>query len=168
MTARKVMLLGDIGVGKSSIVQRLVFDKFDFNYKPTIGVDVYRYEMPASEGRKAISLIVWDTDGNLSDLMFRHVYMKAASAAMIVGDVTRRETLDTMVRLAQGFNVELPGRHVSFLLNKQDLIETSSFIDLPQLLRDRPQDTKLTSAKSGANIQIAFREASDAILRRGH
>lgn len=168
MTARKVMLLGDIGVGKSSIVQRLVFDKFDFSYKPTIGVDVYRYEMPADGDRKAMSLIVWDTDGNLSDLMFRHVYMKAASAAMIVGDLTRRETLDTMVRLAQGFNSELPGRHVSFLLNKQDLVEASSFIDLPQLLRDRPQDTKLTSAKSGANVQTAFRDAADAILRRGH
>ena len=37
MTARKVMLLGEIGVGKSSIVERLVFDRFDLEYKPTIG-----------------------------------------------------------------------------------------------------------------------------------
>ena len=168
MTAHKIMLLGDIGVGKSSIVQRLVFDKFDFNYKPTIGVDVYRYEVPPAEGRPPVSLIVWDTDGNLSDLMFRHVYMKAASAAMIIGDLTRRDTLDTMVRLAQGFNAELPGRHVSFLLNKQDLVESSNLIDLPKMLSSRPQDTKLTSAKTGTNITTAFREAADAILRRGH
>ncbi len=115
MTAHKIMLLGDIGVGKSSIVQRLVFDRFDFNYKPTIGVDVYRYEVPASDTRGQVSLIVWDTDGNLSDLMFRHVYMKAASAAMIVGDLTRRDTLDTMVRLAQGLQRRAsgPARHIS-------------------------------------------------------
>ena len=65
MTSRKIMLLGDIGVGKSSIVQRLVFDRFNMVYKPTIGVDVYRYEVPASPGREAMSLIVWDTDGDL-------------------------------------------------------------------------------------------------------
>jgi small GTP-binding protein len=168
MTAHKIMLLGDIGVGKSSIVQRLVFDKFDFAYKPTIGVDVYRYEVPKSATQPAVSLIVWDTDGNLSDLMFKHVYMKSASAAMIIGDLTRRDTLDTMVRLAQGFNAELPGRHVSFLLNKQDLVESTSLVDIPKVMRDRPQDTKITSAKSGMNVAGAFREAADAILRRGH
>ena len=167
MTAHKIMLLGDIGVGKSSIVQRLVFDRFDFAYKPTIGVDVYRYEVPPAEGRPPVSLIVWDTDGNLSDLMFRHVYMKAASAAMIVGDLTRRDTLATMARLAQGFNAELPGRHVTFLLNKQDLVQSPDMIELPKMLAGRPRDTKMTSAKSGINIQSAFAEAADAILRRG-
>lgn len=167
MTARKIMLLGDIGVGKSSIVQRLVFNKFDFSYKPTIGVDVYRYEVPPTDTRGALSLIVWDTDGNLSDLMFKHVYMKAASAAMIIGDLTRRDTLDTMVRLAQGFNAELPGRHVSFLLNKQDLVESIGLIELPKMLKERPQDTKMTSAKNGLNITTAFGEAADAIHRRG-
>lgn len=168
MTARKIMLLGEIGVGKSSIVQRLVFGRFDFVYKPTIGVDVYRYEVPPSDGRRPLSLIVWDTDGNLSDLMFRHVYMKAASAAMIIGDLTRRDTLDTMVRLAQGFNAELPGRHITFLLNKQDLVEAPDTIEIPKMILERPRDTKMTSAKSGMNIETAFMEAADAILRRGH
>ena len=45
MNRRKIMLLGDIGVGKSSIVRRLVFDEFDHNYKPTLGVDVYSCEI---------------------------------------------------------------------------------------------------------------------------
>ena len=168
MTAHKIMLLGEIGVGKTSIVQRLVFDRFDFAYKPTIGVDVYRYEVPPTVGRSPMSLIIWDTDGNLSDLMFRHVYMKAASAAMIVGDLTRRDTLDTMVRLAQGFTAELPGRHITFLLNKQDLVQSPDMIGLPKMIAERSRDTKMTSAMSGKNIQSAFMEAADVILRRGH
>ncbi|MCB1484942.1 MAG: hypothetical protein KDJ17_08635, partial [Hyphomicrobiaceae bacterium] len=59
MSARKVMLLGEIGVGKSSLARRLVFDKFEFDYKPTIGVDIYRYEAPASATRPATTLIIW-------------------------------------------------------------------------------------------------------------
>jgi Ras-related protein Rab-5C/Ras-related protein Rab-22 len=167
MTARKIMLLGEIGVGKSSIVQRLVFDRFDMEYKPTIGVDIYRYELPATPRRGPMSLIVWDTDGNLSDLMFRHIYMRAASAAMIIGDLTRRDTLDTMVRLAQGFADELPGRYTGFLLNKHDLVERLDAREIPKSIQDRGTQARLTSARTGENVEAAFSEVGDAILRRG-
>ena len=168
MTSRKIMLLGDIGVGKSSIVQRLVFDRFDMTYKPTIGVDVYRYEVPPAAGRDPINLIVWDTDGNLSDLIFQHVYMKAASAAMIVGDLTRRETLDTMLRLATSFRDALPGRHISFLLNKSDLLGRPDSAEIPKEFSADRRDVVRTSARTGDNVQVAFIEAANAILRRGH
>ena len=45
-TAHKVMLLGEIGVGKSSLAQRLLFNRFSGQYKPTIGVEVFRYVLP--------------------------------------------------------------------------------------------------------------------------
>lgn len=168
MTSRKIMLLGEIGVGKSSIAQRLVLDRFETAYKPTIGVDVYRYEVAATPARPAINLIIWDTDGNLNDLIFRHVYMKAASAAMIVGDVTRPDTLDAMARLADGFRAELPGRHVSFLLNKVDLASDPAALDIPQALRQSGAAIFKTSAKSGDGVKQAFTEAADAMVRRGH
>jgi Ras-related protein Rab-5C len=167
MSAHKVMLLGEIGVGKSSTVQRLVFDRFDFDYKPTIGVDVYRYEIAATPERDQTSLIVWDTDGNFGDTIFKHVYMKEAAAAMIVGDLTRPQTLETMVNLAIGFRDALPGRHISLLLNKIDLVRSPSAVELPEgfgLLNIAPA---YTSAKSGKNVQDAFLEAAGAIQRRG-
>ena len=46
----KIMLLGEIGVGKSSIAQRLVFNRFGTDYKPTLGVDVYTYEIETPTG----------------------------------------------------------------------------------------------------------------------
>ena len=45
-------------------------------------------------------MIVWDSDGNLGDAMFRHVYLKEASAAMIVGDITRQDTIGSMPAIA--------------------------------------------------------------------
>ena len=110
MTAHKVMLLGEIGVGKSSLARRLVFDKFEFDYKPTIGVDVYRYVVRASRGRPEVSLIIWDTDGNFGDTIFKHIYMKEAAGALIVGDLSRHGTLDTMQKLGNGFTDMFPGR----------------------------------------------------------
>ena len=166
MTARKVMLLGEIGVGKSSIVQRLVFDRFDMNYKPTIGVDVYRYELEETAERRRTTLIVWDTDGNFGETIFRHVYMREASAAVIVGDVTRASTLDAMAALGQGFREALPGRCLSFVLNKLDLLPPGEDATLPDALMRPGLTLHRTSAKTGQNIKTVFEETADANDRR--
>src|SRR3989337_2324989 len=101
MISRKVRLLGEIGVGKSSLARRLVFDKFDFDYKPTIGVDIYRFEVPETPQRPGVALIIWDTDGNFGEAIFKHIYMKEASGALIIGDLSRPPTLESMAKLGQ-------------------------------------------------------------------
>ena len=167
MTARKVMLLGEIGVGKSSIVQRLVFDKFEATYKPTIGVDVYRYDVPKSDARDGITLIVWDTDGNFGDAIFRHIYMKEAAAALIIGDLSRPPTLDSMVKLGSGFADAFPGRHIGYVVNKTDLLPDAEARPLPAELT-RPEISLIrTSAKTGDHVPEAFISAADCIARRG-
>ena len=165
MTAYKLMLLGEIGVGKTSLVRRLVLDRFDFDYKPTIGVDVYRYEVPPAAGRKAMSLIIWDTDGNYGEAIFRHVYIKEAAAALIVGDASRPQTLDTMATLGQGFGEAFPGRHCAYILNKLDLVDEGGLM-LPRSLTRPGLALTRTSAKTGSNVQTAFHQAATTIARR--
>lgn len=166
MTAKKLMLLGEIGVGKSSLVKRLVFDRFDTDYKPTLGVDIYRYEVPATSAHAALTLIIWDTDGNFGDAMFRHVYMKEASAAFIIGDVTRRQTLDTMLSLSKGFRAHFPGRYEALIVNKIDLVEGEDAA-VPAELSSGRTGVFHTSAMTGENVAQAFHEAAAAIIRRG-
>ena len=166
MIARKVMLLGEIGVGKSSLARRLVFDKFEMSYKPTIGVDVYRYEVPDSPGQERMSLIVWDTDGNFGDAVFKHIYMKEAAAALIIGDLSRAPTLDTMVKLGHGFGDKFPGRPAAFVVNKTDLVPEADAVVLPSFLTRPGTLLVRTSAKTGSHVAQAFNETADAIRRR--
>jgi Ras-related protein Rab-5C len=166
MIARKVMLLGEIGVGKSSIVQRLVFDRFDLSYKPTIGVDVYKYELPERPGHGRISLIIWDTDGNFGEAIFKHVYMKEAAAAIVLADIARPQTVATMGRLVEGFREALPGRYVASVLNKADLVQHPHETSAPIEVTRAGIPLYRTSAKTGDNVQSVFLEAADAILRR--
>lgn len=168
MIARKVMLLGELGVGKSSLARRLVTSSFDTTYIPTIGVDVYKYDLPDGVVSEPCSLIIWDTDGSLGEAIFTHVYMKQASAALIVGDVTRRPTLDTMVRLGEGFRQAYPGRHCGFIVNKLDLVHERDHPELPNALGKPGVDVTLTSALTGFNVVDAFHRTAAAILRRGH
>ena len=168
MSAYKVMLLGEIGVGKSSLARRLVTGQFDSTYTPTIGVDVYKYQVPDGRLPAHSSLIIWDTDGNFGDVIFQHVYMKEASAALIVGDVMRPPTLDTMLKLAEGFRLAMPGRHLGYLVNKIDLLPCREQPVLPTALASPGTDLELTSALTGENVIDSFCRAAAVIHRRAH
>ncbi|MGD9829789.1 MAG: Rab family GTPase [Hyphomicrobiaceae bacterium] len=166
---KKIMLLGELAVGKSSLVRRLVFDRFESAYKSTIGVDLYTCQIivPTGQGESAVDVVIWDTDGNFSQSIFRHIYVKGATAALIVGDVTRQQTLESMVSLADAFGEALPGRPLHFALNKVDLLEEKEPLALPRRLADTPLPLIQTSAKLGANVRHAFNETTAAIVRRG-
>lgn len=168
MTARKIMLLGEIGVGKSSIAQRLVFNRFETDYKPTLGVDVYTYDIETGTDVDPVTttkFIIWDTDGNFGESVLSHIYIKEAAAALIVGDIARRTTLVRMVELGNSFMEAMPGRYCSFLINKSDLENAAT--ELPQELIKSPIPMLRTSAKTGENVKNAFLRAADAIRRRG-
>jgi small GTP-binding protein len=168
MISRKIMLLGEFGVGKTSLIRRLVEGRFETEYKSTFGVELYRVPIAQAGPNRdqAIELIVWDTDGNFGQSIFRHVYIKGASAALIIGDLKRRVTLDAMVSLAESFQEALPGRHFSFVANKFDLISDGEAAELPIKLREARQPVLLTSAKTGANVEDTFIDAATSILRR--
>jgi Ras-related protein Rab-5C len=167
MRIAKILMLGDIGVGKTSIARRLVFDQFDATYKATIGTDIYRYEVVPSPIEGPFHFVVWDTDGNFGDTIFQHVYARRADAAMVVGDATRNTSLEAALQRAQGFMTAFPGRPVSVIVNKIDLLDAGVQPELPQAIRDLDIPIILTSAKTGHHVRDAFQDAATVIARRG-
>ena len=106
MNRRKIMLLGDIGVGKSSIVRRLVFDAFD---QTTIRRSASTSTAARSRPTRAADappakFVIWDTDGNFGDSILSLVYIRQAAAALVVGDLTRPATIETMLELGRNFS----------------------------------------------------------------
>lgn len=164
---KKIMLLGDIGVGKTSIARRLTFRVFDEDYKATIGTDIYSYDVVPSPAEHPFRFIVWDTDGSYGEEIFRHVYAKEAHAAMIVADVTRQQTIAAMTQLGEMFVDVLPGRFCGFVLNKVDLLEPGREPVLPAKLRTLSGTITHSSAKTGDGVADAFMKAARAIVRRG-
>jgi len=162
----KVMLLGDIGVGKTSLARRLVFGKFDADYKTTIGVDILTHELKLTGRPEDIwaKLLLWDTDGDFSHHIFKSIYIAGASGALVVADSSRPPTIDKMYALAAAFAEKMPGRPVLGLINKADIVRP----DLAE--HDRlglPLDqVMITSAKSGENVNEAFVGIAETIHRR--
>jgi small GTP-binding protein len=166
---KKVMLIGEIGVGKTSMIRRLVLGKFEGTYKGTLSFDLYTFKVEGAgtTGDQEVPLVIWDSDGDLGTNVFRHPNMQGTSAALILGDATRPETFQSMAALAHGFREHFPGRHATLVLNKTDLIQGE--VPVPtdlQPLADMGVPIIRTSALTGDNVTAAFRDAGTAMLRR--
>lgn len=166
MRVAKILLLGEIGVGKTSLARRLVLDTFETNYKATIGTDIYRHEIVPSPIDGPFQCVIWDTDGNFGDTIFRHVYAKQADAAVIIGDVTRPSTLEAVGRLGEGFMDAFPGRPMIFVVNKLDTRGEDGDLELPASLKVDGIPCIMTSAKTGHHVREAFRDIATVIARR--
>lgn len=165
--SRKIMLLGEIGVGKTSLVNRFVHGRFRTDYMPTLNVEIYTHNLPATEKRPALTLLIWDTDGNFGQTIFSSVYLKNAAAALVVADVTRPATLEAKDQLLKGWAETMPGRPACVLLNKSDLLNEEEQKKLRRLhSSSSPTPEFLTSAMTGDGVTEAFIAAADAIVRR--
>lgn len=165
MISAKVMLLGDIGVGKSSLARRFVFDRFDADYKTTIGVDVLTHdlELGADCDNARLRMVLWDTDGDFGSRIFETVYLAGASAAIVVADATRPTTLVKMAGLANRFDEAFPGRPVARIVNKIDLAGDFREADVEGF---RPGELLFSSAKTGAGVEALFLTLGRALWRR--
>lgn len=165
MIVRKLLMLGEIGVGKTSISRRLVFDSYGENYKATIGVDVYSHDVvPAPEGTD-FKFLVWDTDGSHGESIFRQYYARQAQAAMIVADITRPSTVEAMQQLGRRYADVMPGRYFAYILNKIDLPEDPAVAASIEQLKASKVPVFKTSALSGQNVAVAFCKAASEIIK---
>ncbi|WP_246249055.1 Rab family GTPase [Chelativorans alearense] len=157
------MLLGDMGVGKTSVMYRLVHDRFDGEYMTTLGVEILSYDVPA-DGGEPTRLVLWDTDGDFGTRIFETVYVAGASAAIIVSDITRPQTVTHMVELARSFESRFPGRPYRALVNKIDLAESGGSDG--QIGDLAPSTVNFVSAKTGTGLAETFAELAETIRRR--
>jgi len=160
----KVMLLGEIGVGKSSLARRFVFDRFDADYKSTIGVDILTHDATLADGQ-ILRLVLWDTDGDFGARIFETVYVKGASGALIVSDATRPATLAKAAILDAQFGEAFPGRPTRVIVNKIDLVEMESqAFEAAGVAADA---VLRTSAATGEGVGALFAGMATDIVRRG-
>ena len=176
---RKICMLGAFGVGKTSLVDRLVRTTFSQPPRAAVGVRIDKCSVGVS-GRR-ISMIVWDLHSEEDFRQYSKSYLRGAAGYMLVVDGTRPSTLDEAVELmdlTEGHGSGQPtccretrGTWIRpacvLLLNKADLtedwrLESSRLDEL-----DRRGITVLkTSALSGRGVIEAFVALGRAILER--
>ncbi len=164
----KVLLTGAAAVGKTSLVQRFIKNRFAANYKLTVGVDILTKDVEFKQGEVA-TLSIWDIGGQQRFEFIRSTFYKGAAGALLVFDLTREQTyIETrkwLTEIRQFSNQDIP-----FVLigNKTDLIEdVGEVIDRDEARAFAENEGSIyieTSAKSGINVDDAFTELTRRIV----
>ncbi len=157
MIRKKILLLGDFSVGKTSLVRRYIDGTFDDKYLTTIGVKISKKVLTV-EGVEC-ELLIWDVEGSTPSKKISLGYYRGASGAIFVTDVTRRETLDNLQEHKEIFLAENPGAQYVTAYNKADM--------LSDIARERMavgEDIFLTSAKEDENVEKLFVELVKKML----
>ena len=121
-TGEKVVIVGDMGVGKSSIVLRFVNNTFSENLKSTIGCDHYEKELDVAGAK--LKLSIWDTAGQKHLRGLPSAYYKNARCVAIVFDITKRSSFDKLEYWKDEIN-NYADEHIPVIVigNKADLAE---------------------------------------------
>jgi len=153
---KKICLLGDFGVGKTSLVNRYVYNLFNERYLSTIGVKISRKEVDVDG--LPVSLLIWDLAGGEDHTEMHNGYLQGAASALIVCDLTRADTLLAVPRHIEMLHQKQRDIPIYILGNKSDLVRQREITDaaLEQTAREFQAQFWLTSAKSGANVELVF------------
>ena len=153
----KIVLIGDSFVGKTNIMSKYLMNEFHEDSKATVGVEFGAKKFDI-EG-KSVKAQIWDTAGQERYKSITTTYYKGAKGALIVYDITRKETFDSV------------DRWISEVLNSGDKNMTMLLIGNKCDLDNQRQVTKEqgeekakafkvafleTSASSGENLDVAF------------
>lgn len=155
---KKLCVLGDFSVGKTSLVRRYVLDEFSSQYLATAGVKIYQHQSQINLGgeSRTIDQSIWDIEGSKFGEQLVATYISGASGALIVGDLTRDDALPSMTGHAQKFLTILPGRPLIFALNKSDLVAPEQRVDGAALIKEFGGQVIQTSALTGDDVTAAF------------
>ena len=162
----KVLLIGDAGVGKSSLLLRYTEDKFDEALGSTIGVD-FKVKTVEADGKR-VKLTLWDTAGQERFRTLTSSYYRGAQGVVLVYDVTRRATFDDLQRWLEEVDAYAPGggEEVVKLLvgNKIDRDGVVPRTEAAAWARRRGMLFVETSAKAAVGVTQAFCEVVNKIL----
>ncbi len=153
---KKICVLGDFAVGKTSLVGRFVKNEFSEKYLTTVGVKMDTKLVPVNDTMK-IKLIIWDIAGENAFKKISQTYLRGSAGFVLVIDGTRLSTVDAAVDIKQNILKLLGDIPFVVLINKVDLKEQWE-IDDAQIARLNAEEKQVffTSAKSGQQVEDAF------------
>ena len=92
MNFYKILVIGDVAVGKTALVNRIVYNSFSEKYKATLGCE-FGIKMMNVDG-KDVRIQLWDLAGQDRLGGISRLYCRDASGAIVVADITREDTLE--------------------------------------------------------------------------
>ena len=163
----KLIVIGEAGAGKSCLLHYFIESKFRKNSSYTIGVEFGSKIVPLSG--KQVKLQIWDTAGQERYRAVTRSYYRGAVGALIVYDITQRESFDRIVNwVADARTLAREDTAILLVGNKSDLKDKRqiSFLEASRFAQEHNLLFLECSALSGENVDEAFLKLARTILQK--
>ena len=153
----KLIVVGNQGTGKSSILNRFVNETFDENYQATIGLDFHSKNITIHD--QDVRLIIYDTAGQEKFRSLIPMYIREAQIILFIYDISDKDSFDSIPKWIQLVN-DLINKEVVYVLigNKLDLESNRkiTFEEGKKLAEKNNYVFQEVSAKTGENFEKLF------------
>lgn len=163
----KFLVIGSAGTGKSCILHQFIENKFKQDCNHTIGVEFG--SKIVNVGGKAVKLQIWDTAGQERFRSVTRSYYRGAAGALLVYDVTSRETYNALTNwLTDARTLASPNIVIILVGNKKDLQDERevTFLEASRFAQENDLMFLETSALSGENVEETFLKNARSILSK--
>eukprot|EP00128_Syssomonas_multiformis_P011043 Colp12_sorted_trinity150504_noHs@4149 len=160
----KLLLIGDSGIGKSSLLLRFTENTFDEELAATIGVD-FKIKTVNVSG-KSIQLTIWDTAGQERFRTLTSSYYRGAHGVILVYDVSKRESFEHIQQWLSELEVYATSSEVVTMLvgNKIDLDREVTRDEGLEFAQKHSMMFIECSAKTKVGVTQAFEELAQKVL----
>jgi len=169
----KVCLVGDKGVGKTSLISRYTINMYDEGYLTTLGTHVTKKEarilLPEYDLLVDIDMTIWDIMGEKGFReLLKDAYFYGANGILAVADLTRRRTLDNLDDWIDGVEDVVGKVPILIAVNKSDLTANARFreIDVAAFAKAYHAEFFFTSAKTGERVEDTFLRLGALVAER--
>ena len=167
-SGKKLVFIGDPGVGKTCIISRFLKGTFDAEQITTVGASYATKTIKISETNESLTLDIWDTAGQEKYRSLTRIFFQGAKLAILVYDITRKETFDNLKNVWLKELKDHADKNVVLGVagNKSDLYEKEEVPE--QEAREFAKSIGaifcLTSAQSNSGIEELFEEMGKKFL----
>jgi small GTP-binding protein len=163
----KVILAGDGGVGKTTLIRRYIEDKFDSSTKMTIGVEFFLKELEVDGD--SVALQIWDFAGQPRFRFLLDSYVMGAKGVILMFDLTRMQTLENLdkwLELVRSDNENIPILFVGTKWDLKDQIQVQD--DYAEEIQEEYGfvDFLKVSSKTGENVDKVFEVIAKNIVQK--
>jgi small GTP-binding protein len=160
----KVIVVGDISVGKTSIVRRQAFNSFEFKMESTVGIDHLTTTLHVQD--QTVKLLLWDTAGQEQYKSLVPIYSRGAHVCIIVASIVDPESVGHIELWQEKVREENPDVPIIVAINKTDMQEGAPMTMDSIREKCQPQFTDLffVSARTGDLVPQLFQQVARAAL----
>jgi len=169
----KIIILGDSGVGKTSLLNQYISKKFDTRYKATIGADFMTKDLDVDG--TLVTLQIWDTAGQERFQSLGSAFYRGADACILVFDLTSTESFQHLDSWHDEFVIQAgPNKDFVLIGNKSDLEDKRTVLQKAArgwtqkhtTDEESPVPYFECSAKENVNVEAAFMAVARNALKK--